>query len=60
MKTLWMKVDLKNNEQPLAVAQHRSELARMLGVNEKSISQHMSRQKRLHRECCYRKIEVEE
>lgn len=60
MKTLWMKVDLKNNEQPLAVAQYRSELARMCGVKERSISQHICRQKMIGQKCCYRKVEVDE
>ena len=56
---LWMKVDIKNKEQPLAVAQYRSQLAEMCGVKERSISQHMCRQRKLGQNCCYKKIEVE-
>lgn len=54
-----MKVDIKNNEQPLAVAQYRSQLAEMCGVKERSISQHMCRQRKLNQNCCYRKVVIE-
>lgn len=60
MKTLWMKVDLKNEEQPLAVADTIYQLANMCQVSVRSIQQHICRQRRLGEKCCYRKVEVED
>lgn len=57
MGYFWMKVDLKNNEEPLAVADSQRELAKMLGVKESSIREEKSRAKRLGRPCCYIRVD---
>ena len=58
-KVLWMKVDLKDAEFPLAVADSQRELAKLCGVKEASIRQSISRAKRLGMRCSYIKIEDE-
>ena len=55
-----MKVDLKNNEEPLIVVNYKSELARLCGVKESTISQSMSRAKKHGWRCCYIKVKVED
>ena len=60
MKYLWMKIDLYNNEMPLAVADSQREMAKILGVKESSIREERSRAKRLGRPCCYIKVEDKE
>ena len=57
MNYIWMKIDLKNNEEPLCVARYRSELAERCGVKEKTISESMSRAKKHGWRCCYIKME---
>lgn len=57
MGYFWMKVDLKHDEMPIAVADSQRELAKMLGVKESSIREEKSRAKRLGRPCCYVKVE---
>ena len=59
-KYLWMKVDLDNNEEPLAVADTTRELAKMCGVKRESIMQMVSRARRKGWKCSYIKIEDDE
>lgn len=59
-KYLWMKVDLKNNEEPLAVADTPKELAKMCGVKRTSILETMSRARRKGWRCSYIKVEDDE
>ena len=60
MKYIWMKVDINNNEEPLAVAGSQRELAKILGIKEESIRQQRSRAKRLGQRCSYVKVEDNE
>lgn len=54
---LWVKVDIDSpTEDIIAVARSRAELAKMLGVKPKSISEDMSRAKREGLRCSYLKI----
>ena len=55
-----MKVDLKNDEVPLAVADTAGILARNCGVKTKTIYQSMSRAKKHGWRCCWVKLEVED
>ena len=57
MSVLWAKIDLKDDERMIAVAGSQRELAKMLGIKEKSIREHRSRAKRLGGKCCYIKVE---
>ena len=59
-KCLWMKIDLYNNDEPLAVADTQRELAELCGIKETSIRETMSRAKRRGWRCCYIKIEDDE
>ena len=52
-----MKVDLKNNEEPIYIAYSRYELSQLCGVKERSISENMSRAKKRGWRCCYVKVE---
>lgn len=57
---LWIKVDLKDNENILAVGDSQRELAKLCGVKEATIRQSMSRARKHGWRCCYMKIENEE
>ena len=59
-KALWMKVDLKDDEIPLAVADTQRQLAAICGVKEKTIKESISRAKKHGWRCCYVKVEEEE
>ena len=55
---LWVKIDIDSpTEDIIAVAGSRAELAKILGVKPKSISEDMSRAKREGLRCSYLKIE---
>lgn len=56
----WMLVTLDDYELPLAVAETREELAEMIGVKPKSITEQLSRKKRKGKKCQYARIEREE
>ena len=57
MNCIWMKVDLKNNEEPLAVADSQRELAKLCGVKESTIRESICRAKKRGWKCRYIKIE---
>lgn len=57
---MWAKIDLKNNEQILVVADTQGQLAIKCGVKCDSIRQSISRAKKHGWRCCYVKIEEEE
>lgn len=60
MNTLWMMVDLNDNELPLAVADSAAELARLAGVREATIRANISNSRRLGCRCRYVKVEAED
>lgn len=60
MNTLWMMVDLNDNELPLAVADSAAELARLAGAREATIRANISNSRRLGYRCRYVKVEVED
>lgn len=57
---VWMEITLDKYEFPKAVADTRKELAEIIGVRPKSISEHISRCKRLGIKCRYIKVEIED
>lgn len=58
--TIWMEVDLKNKELPLRVADKARDLARMKGIDPRSVSNAYCRAKRLGEKCRYVKVEIDE
>lgn len=57
---IWMKVSIDKYELPEMVAESREELAEILGVKPKSISEDMSRAKRKGMKCSYIKVSRKE
>ena len=59
--TIWMEVDLKNNELPTGrMANKPGKLARMCGIEPKGVSNAISRAKRTGKRCRYVKVVIEE
>lgn len=58
-KYLWMCIDIKDDDRPIAVADSGAELARMLGLKCTTIYEEMSRAKRKGWRCRYIKVEDE-
>lgn len=60
MSTLWMMVDLKDNELPLAVADSLEELAELAGVKKKTITSRINSSRRRGTKCKYVKVQIDE
>lgn len=60
MKVLYLLIDLKHKELPIAVGDSVPDLARQIGVQPASILSAMSRKKRAGEPCKYIKVEYEE
>ena len=63
MLVVWLLVSEDEYELPLAVADSRNELAKIVGVKPKDISECISKyhkRKNHHRPCRYVRVEIEE